>query len=165
MEDGITMSNHISNLRPLRRQLEEVKARVDDDDDARAILLNNLPTKYSNVIFTLSQTTSQKLEDMISAILVEEMRTNEKDAEGMFQLENVLYVQNHNKISSTRNEEIKCYYCKKKGHIAWSCKTRARDVLKGNLKDEGNITCVENEDSSNDEVIICDSFSDPGKVL
>lgn len=68
MENGITMSNHISNLRSLIRQLAEVKSPV-DDDDAKAILLNSLSSKYSNVVFTLSQLASQTLEDMISTLL------------------------------------------------------------------------------------------------
>jgi len=48
-----TMSSHVNNLRSIIRQLAEVKAVV-DAEDAKAILLNSLPPKYSNAIFTLS---------------------------------------------------------------------------------------------------------------
>ena len=54
------MPNHIGNLRYLIIELEEVKARV-RKEDAKAILLNNLPSKYNNVIFTLSQMSTQTL--------------------------------------------------------------------------------------------------------
>lgn len=67
MSDGITMSNHISNLRTLIKQLVEVGVVI-DKDDAKAILLNSLASKYSNAVFTLSQMSSQNLEDVISAL-------------------------------------------------------------------------------------------------
>ncbi|KAH9298582.1 hypothetical protein KI387_030264, partial [Taxus chinensis] len=54
--------------------LAKVKALM-DEEDSKAILLNNLPSSYSKVIFTLNQIPSQRLEDMISALLVEEKRT------------------------------------------------------------------------------------------
>jgi hypothetical protein len=38
-----TMSSHVNNLRSIIRQLAEVKAIV-DEEDAKAILLNNLFT-------------------------------------------------------------------------------------------------------------------------
>jgi hypothetical protein len=74
MSAEVTMSSHINNLRSLIKQLVEVKAMV-EEEDAKAILLNNLPSQYNNVIFTLSQLPSQTLEDMIVALLAEEKRT------------------------------------------------------------------------------------------
>lgn len=61
MEDGITMSNHISNLQSLIRQLAEVKVMV-DDDDARAILLNSLPSKNTTMLFLHSVKYLDKLQ-------------------------------------------------------------------------------------------------------
>jgi hypothetical protein len=90
MSAKVTMSNHISNLRSLIRQLAEVKAIV-EEEDAKAILLNNLPSKYNNVIFTLSQMSSQTLEDMIVALLAEEKRTIASDIEDDPQPEIALY--------------------------------------------------------------------------
>jgi hypothetical protein len=40
-----------------------------EEEDAKAILFNIFPSKYNNVIFTLSQMSSQILEDMIVALL------------------------------------------------------------------------------------------------
>lgn len=57
MSNEITMSNHISNLWSLIKQLAEVSLVI-DKDDTKAILLNSLPSKYSNVVFTLSQMSS-----------------------------------------------------------------------------------------------------------
>lgn len=153
MEDRITMSNHISNLSSLLRKLAEVKALI-DDDASRAILSNSFPSKYNNVIFTLSQITSQNLEDMILSLLAEEKRTNVEDSEDVSQLEKVLYSQRNNKSSGAR--ENVCFYCKKKGHTIRFCKIWASDLLKGKLKDESDIwkfSCIQDEDSSDDKVI------------
>ncbi|KAH9327354.1 hypothetical protein KI387_007532, partial [Taxus chinensis] len=79
IDDGVSMSSHINNLRSLIKQLVEVKAAI-EDEDAKAILLNSLSSKYSNVVFTLSQIQSQSLDNMIAALLAEEKRTTE-DAE------------------------------------------------------------------------------------
>jgi hypothetical protein len=63
-----TMSSHVNNLRSIIKQLAEVKTVV-DEDDAKAILLNNLPPKDSSAIFTLSELPSQSLDKMIPALL------------------------------------------------------------------------------------------------
>eukprot|EP01018_Ginkgo_biloba_P039116 Gb_11768 [translate_table: standard] len=78
MSAEVTMSSHINNLRSLIKQLAEVNVMV-DEEYAKAILLNSLPSNYSNVIFTLSLMSSQTLEDMISTLLSEEKRATARD--------------------------------------------------------------------------------------
>jgi hypothetical protein len=68
------MSSHINNLKLLIKQLTEIGANF-DEEDAKAILLNNLHSKCSDVIFTLTQMSFQTLEDMIYVLLAEEKRT------------------------------------------------------------------------------------------
>jgi hypothetical protein len=75
-----TMSSHVNNLRSIIRWLAEVKAVV-DEEDAKAILLNNLAPKYSSAIFTLSQLPSQSLDEMIAALPVEQKRTTKGDSQ------------------------------------------------------------------------------------
>jgi len=60
-----TMSSHINDLGSIIRQLAEVKAVV-DAEDAKAILLNSLPPKYSSATLTLTQLPSQSLDEMIA---------------------------------------------------------------------------------------------------
>jgi hypothetical protein len=69
-----TMSSQVNNLRSIIRQLVEVKVVV-DVEDAKAILLDSLSSKYNGDIFTLSQLPSQSLDEMIAALLAEEKRT------------------------------------------------------------------------------------------
>jgi hypothetical protein len=39
-----------------------------DEEDAKAIMVNNIPSKYNNVIFTLSWFPFQTLEDIIVSL-------------------------------------------------------------------------------------------------
>jgi hypothetical protein len=151
MSTEITMSSHINNLRSILRQLAEVKVVV-DEEDAKAILLNSLPSKYNNVIFTLSQLPSQSLEDMIVALLAEEKRAIAGDTEGDTQSEMAFYSRNNHNRSTKDKREIECYYCRKMGHITINCKIHANDLLKGKLKESTNIALTEDPpDTDNGE--------------
>ena len=136
MSVGITMSSHINNLRSLIRQLAEVQATV-DEDDAKAILLNNLSSQYDNVVFTLSQN-SQTFEEMIVALLSEEKRTTAGETKDDPPSEMALYSRYNRNRSNKEKGEIECYYCKKMGHTTWNCRFRANDVLKGKVKDKSH---------------------------
>jgi hypothetical protein len=89
-----------------------------EEEDAKAILLNSLPSKYNNVIFTLNQMSSQTLEDMIVSLLAEEKRTIAGDTEDDPQPKTALYSRNNHSISTKDKGEMECYYCKKMGHTA-----------------------------------------------
>jgi hypothetical protein len=58
MYSKVIMSNHIRNIGSLIKQLAEVKSPV-EKEDVKAMLLNSFPSKYNNVIFTLSEKSSQ----------------------------------------------------------------------------------------------------------
>ena len=54
-------------MRAILKQVVEFNAMV-DEIDAKAIMLNNIPSKYNNVIFTLSWFPSQTLENIIVSL-------------------------------------------------------------------------------------------------
>lgn len=71
-----TMSNHINELKALVKQLVEVGMTL-EEEDVRALLLNILPpSMYNYVVFTLSQLSSQSLDDMISTLLDDDNKIN-----------------------------------------------------------------------------------------
>ena len=133
MNDETPLSNHINELMSLFTQLAEIGAKV-DPDDAKAILLNNMSYKYSNVVFTLSQVSSQSLEGMATSLLAEEKRTNSEGLDVGGQCELALF--SKGKMRKT-NGSTKCFYCHKYGHTTWNCRTHARDLLNG--KETANI--------------------------
>lgn len=57
------MSTHINNFKSLIRQLTEIGAKL-EDEDAKTILLNSMPSSFNNVIFTLSKMSTQTLDEM-----------------------------------------------------------------------------------------------------
>ena len=74
----------------LFRKLAETCAKV-DPDDAKAILLNIIFSMYRNVVFTLSQLSSQSLEKTLTSLLTEEKRAYSEDLDVGGQHEIALY--------------------------------------------------------------------------
>ncbi|KAH9289447.1 hypothetical protein KI387_033564, partial [Taxus chinensis] len=72
MEEGESMVEHISKFQSICNQLAGIKVDV-PDDDAKAVLLNSMPSCYSNMVFTLSKI-NPSLEELISSLLDEEKR-------------------------------------------------------------------------------------------
>ena len=120
MHDDSPLSTHINELMSLFKKLVEIGAKV-DRDDAKAILSNSLSYKYYNVVFTLSQVSSQSLDSIIVR-----WRKNDKFRR-----------LSKRKMRKTKGS-TKCFYCHKYGHTTWSCRTCARDLLNG--KETANIS-------------------------
>ena len=53
----------------------EVGAKI-KEEDIKSLLLNNLPSTYNYVNFTLNQLPSQHLDDIISSLLIEDKKLN-----------------------------------------------------------------------------------------
>lgn len=97
----------------------------------------------------LSQISTQTLQETIAALLGEEKRLKPEDAEENSHVENALWTKSRMRKKNANKGDIECHYCKKIGHIAWNCRSRASDVLKG--KESTNITTVEYQLNSDDE--------------
>lgn len=67
MQGGDNIVEHINKFHSLINQLAGIKAKV-DDDDAKAILLNSMPSIYDNIIFTLNKV-NVTLEGIISTLI------------------------------------------------------------------------------------------------
>lgn len=77
MDIETNMSSHINELKLLIKQLTKVDAKV-EEKDIKVILLNSLHSTYNNDFFTLSQLSSQSLDDIISSLLDEDKILNER---------------------------------------------------------------------------------------
>jgi len=129
MHDWTSLSNHMNNLMSLIKKLSEIGAPV-DKDDSKAILLNNLSSKYNNVVFTLSQMSSLSFEDMVAYLLVEEKRWNEDDLDVDSKTKIALFSRRRIGKSKGLGE---CYYCHKFGHTTWNCRVHAKYIVNGKL--------------------------------
>ena len=148
MSSETSLSTHINELKALMRQLTENNSKV-DEDDAKAILLNSLSSKYNNAIFTLSQMPLQSLDGMIVSLMAKEKSIGDTDASP------------HNELAlffkgRMNTDKIECFYCHKYGHTTLNCKIRAKDILKGRLKESSYVAFLEDspdaifEESSSD---------------
>ena len=147
MHDQTSLCNHMNNLMSLIRKLAEIGAPV-DKDDSKAILLNNLSSKYNNVVFTLSQMSSLSFEDMVASLLVEEKRWNEDDLDVDFKTEIVLFSRRRMKKSQGSGE---CYHCHKFGHTTWNCRVCAKDIVNRKLTKSTNIDEFGDDPESNED--------------
>jgi hypothetical protein len=143
MHDETPLANHINDLMSLLRQLIEIGAKV-DAEDAKAILLNSLSPKYNNIVFTLSQLSSQSLEGMIASLLAEEKRTNTEDTD----IQHGMALFSKGKMKKTKGSK-ECFYCHKYGHIAWNCRIRAKDLLNG--KESANLSNLDDSSESDSD--------------
>lgn len=111
-----------------------------EDEDAKAILLNNLPSNYDNAIFTLSQLSSKSLDKMVESLLTEEKRIKISVAKDNLQPEMTLFSRGW---VHKNKKSVNCFYCQKHGHTTLNCKTCAKDLLNGKLKQYTNIDIIE----------------------
>jgi len=81
---------------------------VENEEDAKVIMLNSLPSKYNNISFIIIQFPYQILEDMIATLLVEENRVIVGDTYSDTQFEMAFYSRNNINISTKDKREIKC---------------------------------------------------------
>ena len=125
--------------------MEEVGVKVEEDDE-KYVLLNSLSSKYENLVFTLSQLSSQSLDDMISTLLAEDKKLSTTNSENFVPSENAFFTRNRVTKKVGNNIEGQ-YNCGKVGHTTWNFKILANDVLKGKIRDkeEHNKALIEEE--------------------
>lgn len=144
MRDEMPLSDHINSLMSLLGKLADVGTKV-EAEDSKAILLNSLSSKYNNIIFTLSQMSSQSLEEMIASLLAEEKRMNPENTNVHHEI--ALFSKGKMRKNKGSGE---CFYCHKYGHTAWNCRSRAKDILNG--KEMVNIAYLDDSfESDSDE--------------
>ena len=142
------MSSNVNNLMYILRQLSKAGAKV-EGEDAKEILLNNIPSSYNNVVFTLRKISSQKLHETITTLMAEGNRLKSKDTEENSPIENALFTKTRMRKKNETKGEFECYYYRKIGHRAWNWKSHDNDLLKG--KESSNIAIDEYPLNSDDE--------------
>ena len=76
MNEDNSIVQHISTLCSLLNQHARIKCTI-DDEDAKTILLNSMPSSFDNIVFTLNKLNpSPSLENVISYLIDEEKRVS-----------------------------------------------------------------------------------------
>ena len=89
------------------------------------------------------------MHETIATLLAEEKTLKPENIEENSPVENGLFTNTRMRKKNAKKGEIECYCCRKIGHTAWNCRSRASDVLKG--KELANITTDEYQLNSDDE--------------
>ena len=116
------MSAWISRIRGIANHLNEIGAKVDNEEIILALTMG-LPDQYNNLIITLNSSTQLELDTVITRLLNEEIRQEALPGDGSVsqsssQREVVL-------VASTRDRSnkshITCFGCGRKGHYRSEC--------------------------------------------
>jgi len=145
MEDGDSMAEHLNAFNTLVSQLGYVNITLAEEDKC-INLLCSLPDSWDNPIVEIGSTTQSalKYEDVISSLLLEEMRRKSIDSHSTYDLS----VRGHPKDRDTnkplggiskskhRYKSLgkslrKCWKCGKFGHYNKDCRPKKVDKANG----------------------------------
>ena len=111
-----SMSAWISRIRGIANHLNEIGAKVDNEDVILAMTMG-LPPQYNNLIITLDSTTQLQIDVVITRLLNEEIR---QEAIPAGEVSRSSVPREVALVSTTRDRNSKshitCFRCGKKGH-------------------------------------------------
>ena len=134
MQKGTDMTEHINFLKTIADQLEAVEDPV-SEEDLVIISISSLPDEYNYLITALETIAEDKLTfNYVRDRLIHEndKLKNEKADDFLVKPsssnQDALFTKGSKKSADTK--KIKCFYCKKKGHMAKDCFKKKADMKK-----------------------------------
>jgi hypothetical protein len=137
MRDGDSVAEHLNTFNTVVSQLVSIEIKISDEDKCISLLCS-LPDSWDSLVVAIgSNTTTLKFDEVVSSLLLEEMR--QKNMEG--QRTNALFSRgrsqerNRSKFSSGRSKSkgrskspgksVKvCWRCGKEGHYKKQCRSK-----------------------------------------
>jgi hypothetical protein len=137
MRDGDLVADHLNAFNTMVSQLVYVEIKISDEDKCISLLCS-LPDSWDSLVVAIgSNTTALKFDEVVSSLLLEEMR--QKNMEG--QSIDTLFARgrsqerNRSKFSSGRSKSkgrskfprkfVKvCWRCEKEGHYKKQCRSK-----------------------------------------
>lgn len=146
MLENSKISEHISSIELLVRQLKDVKETISNSAICSKII-NSLPSKYNAFRTAWDSVSSdqQTFENLTARLLKEETRMTNDDSETSRLALEVKALQSKLEATNFKKHNIKemkknssCNYCKRKGHWVRECRKRIADLRKNERKSEGS---------------------------
>ena len=135
MKEGTAITEHLNTFNKIIADLLSINVKVDEDDKA-LIFLTSLPSSYNHLVTTiLYGKQTLKMEDVTSTLLSEEIRlqasTEESsaglvvnDTSGGRGRSRERDAGKGRSRSKSKSKKVKCYFCKKEGHMKKNCEKR-----------------------------------------
>eukprot|EP00253_Pinus_taeda_P006275 PITA_06275 len=113
IKDGESVTEHLNAFNTVVSQLASVDIKISDEDKCISLLCS-LPDSWDSLVIAIgSNATALQFDEIVSALLTEEMRRKNMDN------------QNGDALS------VVCWKCGKEGHFRRECKSKAPDKGKG----------------------------------
>eukprot|EP00253_Pinus_taeda_P002100 PITA_02100 len=145
MKDGDSVTEHLNAFNTMVSQLASVDIKISDEDKCISLLCSLRDSWDSMVIAIGSNATALQFDEIVSSLLMEEMRQKNIESQNgnALSIRGQSQNRNKNKSSSGRSKsrgrskspgkpvKLVCWKCGKEGHFKMDCKSRAPDKGKG----------------------------------
>jgi hypothetical protein len=165
MQEASDLAGHINVFSQMVTDLEQLGVKIETEDKA-IILLCSLPSSYEHVVTTLTYgKESIKVEDIIAALLAQELRIKNGAVDGP--LGDALLVRGEHskeKVKEKKKKKVRCYDCGELGHVRRDCPERYQKasanvaMSKSNSDNDGDVLSVSDSVQST-EAWMLDSVS------
>jgi len=145
MRDGDLVTEHLNAFNTVVSQLASIDIKISDEDKCISLFCS-LPNSWDSLVITIgSNVTASQFDEIVSALLMEEMRWKNMESQNGDALSKQGYSQsrNKNKSSSGRSKsrgksksprkpvKVVCWKYRKEGHFKRDSKSKTPDNRKG----------------------------------
>ena len=166
MNEGIPVSYHLDEFHKIVLNLKNIDCKVDDEDQA-LIMLCSLPTSFEHFVDTMlygSGRDTISINDVKDALNSKELKKRasknwgDNQAEGLIARDRFIEKgssSNRGRFrSKSKSRKVKCFYCKKEGHMKSECNLLKEKKEKEKTPNTNGTVSVAEDNSEVDDIVL-----------